>query len=393
MKNLHKKLLVIIFAAMMFALSAATFVFMPKGASPFSEDENRFLSPFVKPTVTNVFARADKPEYKPKSFMDYFDLWFADRFIMRKNWIVLNNDILAMSGKTEINGVFTRGGRMMQVWRDYDAATTDRVLSAMNGFAERAPDISCYFLLAPTSQEIYGDTLPPNAGAGNQKAFIKYCYESLENIVTVDAYNPLYENRERYIYYRTDHHWTTFGAYLAYYAACEKMGLTPFEPGAFDVEHVSSDFRGTLYSKTLNSKITPDVVSFYNLAQFAPLNITLKVNTGTGIDEYDSLYFREYLDKKDKYAAFLGTNAPITDIFTDLENNEKSLLIFKDSYAHCLIPFLANHYKRITVLDMRYIETDIRYFVDLSEYGQVLFLYNAVTFSEESNLIKLNAVK
>ncbi|MDR0222749.1 MAG: hypothetical protein LBI38_04335 [Oscillospiraceae bacterium] len=393
MKDLHKKLLVTIFAAMMFALPAATFILMPKEAMPFAEDENRFLSPFVKPTGKNLFARAENPADKPKSFMDYFDLWFADRFVMRKDWIVLNNGIQAAAGKTEINGVFTRGGRMMQVWRDYDADAVGKVLSAVNGFAERNPELSCYFILAPTSQEIYKDTLPPNAGAGNQEAFIKFCYDNMGSVTPINAYAPLYENRESYIYYRTDHHWTTFGAYLAYYAACSRMELTPFESGAFNAEHASSDFRGTLYSKTLNSKITPDVISFYTLAKFPPPNITLKINTGAEINEYGSLYFREYLDKKDKYSAFLGPNAPITDIFTDLENNEKALLIFKDSYAHSLIPFLVNHYKRITVLDMRYINTDIRYFTDLTEYDQVLFIYNAITFSEETDLIKLNAVK
>jgi len=391
MNDLYKKITIILFAVSFAILPAATFALMPKGTLVFSENENRYLSRYVKP----VFA-GKNGNIQNRRFMNAFDDWFADRFAFREKFIVLKNRMEQASGKTEINGVFTVGDRLIQVWRDYDGDLVDKSLEAMDAFAARYPDKSAYFLLAPTSQEIYADLLPPNCEIASQKNFIRSCYESLGNVAGIDALTPLYENRDKYVYFRTDHHWAGYGAYLGYRAVCGKMGLTPYEYGWFDIEHASNDFRGTLYSKTLDSRVTPDTISFYTLSESsvnAPLKkppaLTLTVNTGTAVNKYDSLYFREYLTQKDKYSAFLGSNSPIMDIVTDSEAGN-SLLIIKDSYAHSLIPFLSNHYARITVLDMRYINADIRMFVDPNDYGQILFIYNAINFSEDKNLVKLN---
>jgi len=393
---MHKKITVILFAAAFLFLPLMSFILMPKEPMPFSENENRYLAKFVKPKFFGKNANiADR------RFMTAFDEWFSDRFAFREDFIVLKNNTELLTGKTEINGVTAADGRLIQVWRGYDRDLVDRSLKAMDAFAAKYPEKDVYFMLAPTSQEIYADTLPPNFEPGSQKAFIKYCYDNLRNISGIDVLTPLYENRDKYVYYRTDHHWTGGGAYLAYCAACLKMGTLPYEYSWFDIEHASGDFRGTLFSKTLNSRVTPDIISFYTLTSPQPAtspivkapDITLTVNTGAEIKKYDSLYFREYLSKKDKYSAYLGDNVPILDITANLENNDNSLLIIKDSYANCMIPFLVNHYKRITVLDMRYINTDIRSLVKLEEYGQALFVFNAVNFSEDKNIVKLNLTK
>jgi hypothetical protein len=146
-----------------------------------------------------------------------------------------------------------------------------------------------------------------------------------------------------------------------------------------------------LFSKTLDSRITPDTISIYALTD-SPPNISLTVNTGSEITEHDSLYFLEFLDKKDKYAVFMGLNSPIMDIVTDTDS-DKSLLIFKDSFAHCMIPFLTNHYSRITVLDMRYLNVDIREFVELEEYEQILFVFEAPNFAGDGGLRKLDMTR
>jgi hypothetical protein len=404
MKNLHKKIFVILFVALVVTLPAATFIFMPKENPLFSENENRFLSRFVEPDFggyfRNFFNR--KPNnIKSKQFMNGFDDWFADRFVLREDWIILQNELEMLQGKTEINGVFVVGDRMIQVWRaehprpyyTADAVSdADRILHSVDGFARRMNQLygtESYIMLVPSAQEIYIDTLPPNSQPGNQSALIKYCYDNLEHFTPIGVMTYLAENSNNYIYYRTDHHWTTFGSYWGYFAAAKQLGLTPYDLGRFHVEHASSDFRGTLFSKTLNFRVTPDVIQFYTLLSDTEREVHLRVNNGNEITEQDSLYFREFLEKKDKYAAFMGLNSPIMEVSANVEN-DKSLLIFKDSFAHCMIPFLANHYSRITVLDMRYINTDIREFVELQDYSQILFVYSATNFAEDNNLRKLD---
>jgi len=404
MKNLHKKILVIIFAAMFLILPVMSFIFMPKSQeAAFSENENRYLARYIEPDfpgyAKNFFNK--KPNnIKDKRFMNGFDSWFADRFILRENWIILQNQLELLQGKTEINGVFTVDGRMILAWKEDEIqdSVTQTILKSVDSFAERMNSefgTESYIMLIPTAQEIYMDLLPPNSQPGNQTMLIKNCYDGLENMTNIDAATHLFENSGSYIYYRTDHHWTAYGSYWGYHAAAKKMGIIPYELGRFDAEHASSDFRGTLFSKTLDFKITPDVVTFYTLSpvdNYLP-EIKMTVNTGSEITVHDSLYFREFLDEKDKYAAFTGQNSPIMDIETDLENNDKSLLIFKDSFAHCMIPFLVNHYKRITVLDMRYLNTDIRDYVQPQDYSQILFVFSAPNFAEDTNLRKLDMTK
>ena len=373
---MHRKLLVIIVVLIALVMPVATFITTPKQATVFSENENRYLTRFVKPNKNNLTDRR---------FMDTFDEWFADRFIMREEFIIAQNTLERLQGKSEINGVFTADDRLILSWKN-TAGGFNTPLQSVDNFVQQI-GIESYIMLVPTAQEIYADTLPPNSEPGNQTALIKHCYDNLPNLTSIDVATYLTENSDGYIFYRTDHHWTTYGAYWGYYAAALKMGIVPYDVGKFSVEHASTDFRGTLFSKTLDYRITPDVVSFYTLANNPP-ELTLTVNDGVETVKHDSLYLRDYLNSKDKYAAFMGVNSPIMEIETDVDN-DRALLVFKDSYAHCMLPFLSNHYSRITVLDMRYINVDVSSFVDFSEYEQVLFVYSATEFAEDTSLRKL----
>ena len=380
-----KKIMIALFALFLTVPAILTFLFLSPEAQPFSENENRYLARFPKFSFDNI---------TNKSFMEDFDEWLSDRFIGREDWILMKNKAESAIGKTEISGVFTYDDRMMEVWSGYNEELFQKNLEAMNNFASRHDDIPMYFMLVPNAQEIYSNLLPSVAVTGNQKTFIRDAYNSLTEFDGfIDAYSQLSNNKSDYIYYRTDHHWTSYGAYLGYVAASSKLGFTAIDSGKFAIEHASNDFRGTLFSKTLDKSVTPDVIDFYTLNENEPkLTLSIIQNDGT-YKEYDSLYFREYLDKKDKYSVFTGPNAAIMHIETQLENNDESIIIFKDSYAHAMIPFLTNHYSKITVIDLRYLNVDFQNYVSLDDYDQVLFLYNVITFSDDTDVKKLNICK
>ena len=389
-ENIYKILLIGLFALISITVPVATIISsaqLPENA--FSENENRYLEKmpeFNFDTVTD------------KSFMTKFENFFADRIVLREQWIGLMNDFDRILGKKEIKGIFTEDGRMIQSWRtsDYSADSVSKNLSAMESFAEKYPKMKMYFMLAPNAQEIYSDTLPANCGAADQKQFIKNCYDSLPSLTNIDVYSGLLAAKNEYIYYRTDHHWTSYGAYIGYKAAASAMKFTAYNEDKFSVEHASNEFRGTLYSKTLDNSITPDTIDIYALANNEPQVKVSVYKSGAEPDStYDSLYFREFLDVKDKYSTFLGQNVPRIDIDSDIpqENDKGSLLIFKDSYAHSLIPFLAKNYSHITVLDLRYINSDLSNIgVNLKDYENVLFMYNVITFSQDTNVKKLDFI-
>jgi hypothetical protein len=163
------------------------------------------------------------------------------------------------------------------------------------------------------------------------------------------------------------------------------MGFIPHNLGNFYAENYNN-FLGTLFSKTLNNSITPDVITIYK-----PLSNAPEITVTIGETEYNSLYFREYLNTKDKYSVFLSINAPVIEIKSELSASNRRLLMFKDSYANCLIPFLTNNFNEITVIDLRFVNQPYSEFLNIEDYDSVLFLYNVMTFSECISIVKLNA--
>ncbi len=388
------KLTIALFAAVLFAVPILTAA-LPKQER--SENENRTLATFPKLVDQKKLDKAENfsdvigavnwksiTERKNPSYMDKIETYFSDHIVGREDWVVAANSLRKLSGQQEINGVYTAGDRMILAFKDYDEETVQNSLSAMNYLAGRYEDVPMYFMLVPTAQEMYSSQLPSYAGFLSQKSFIDDCYKGVENITTIDCLSYLSGHANEYIYYRTDHHWTSLGAFYAYTAAAKTLGYSAYGLGSFNIETASSDFRGTLFSKTLDSSITPDAIDFYMLARGEP-KVSMTVNTGMEIQQYDSLYVRDYLSQKDKYSAFTGSNQPIVTIETDVDNG-KSLLLIKDSYAHSLVPFLSKHYSKITMVDMRYIKVGLENFLNISDYSQVLFTFNAISFSEDDSL-------
>lgn len=387
------KLMIALFSVVVLAIPVTTAV-LPKQER--SEVENRTLEKF--PDIVN-HTKMDKAENigdvmnaikwdyitvrDKDSWMDDFENYFSDHLAGREDWVRTRNEIEMLVGKKEINGVYTLDNQLVQAFRTYDKELVSSALSKVEKFAERHPEMQVSLMLAPTSQEIFSSEIPTYAGYLSEKSFIDECYKQMSKVTTIDCLSFISGYKNDYVFYRTDHHWTSLGAYYAYCAAAKTLGYSSYGLDSFNIETASSSFRGTLYSKTLNNSITPDSIDYYMLASGEP-KIKMTVNNGASETVYDSLYVRSYLDVKDKYSSFTGSNAPIVNIETDVDNG-KSLLLIKDSYAHSLVPFLSKHYSRITMVDLRYISTDLNNLIDLESYQQVLFMYNVLTFSEDPN--------
>ncbi len=401
-KMTPNKLMIALFSVILLAVPIVTAV-TPKQER--SENENRMLAKAPTLVDSNKWEKAEnlkdylgavKWKYindrEGKAFKDDFEKYFCDHLMGREVWVKACNRIQMMAGKQEINGVYTVDDQMIQSFRSYDEKNVNNAVGAINLFAKNHPDIASYIMIAPTAQEMYSSKLPSYAGLLSQRTFIDGIYKSMEGVGTIDCLSQLAGHSDEYIYYRTDHHWTSLGAFYAYSAAAKSLGYNSLGYGAFNVETVSSEFRGTLFSKTLDDRVTPDEMTYFHPAN-GEQKVTMRSNSGTEVTTYDSLYVREFLDTKDKYSSFTGSNVPIVDITTGVENG-KSLLVIKDSYAHSLVPFLANHYSRITMVDMRYITIDLNRLIDLDSYDQALFMYNAITFAQDAqNINKLRLTK
>ncbi len=363
---------IVIFTVLLILLPALT-LFLPK--KTFSENENRYLQEFPVPTLKTI---------EDKSFMSAFEKFFADHFVLREKWIQLKNQMEIITNKREINGVYLTEKRLIE-HQELNEDIIKQNTEAINSFAEKYKKPT-FLMIVPTAESIYTDQLPLMAPYFDQKKVIDSIYTaSNKNLTCIDVFTPLLSAKNQYIYYNTDHHWTSLGAYLGYFSSAKPLGFAHNEIDKFNVEHASHDFKGTLYSKTLYEKCTPDTIDLYHLSTGEP-QVTVTVNSGQKSSEHQSIFFRNYLDKKDKYNTFLGQNEPCVSVKTNVAN-QKKLLIIKDSYAHSMVQFYMYHYSEITLVDLRYVNKLSNY-VSVDDYDQIMFVYNFASVNTDTSIGK-----
>ena len=256
-------------------------------------------------------------------------------------------------------------------------------MKAIDNFAKRYKDVKQYMLISPTSVGILKDKLPYSAPVIDQESYLKSYKEKLpSSIKFVDTYETLNNHKDEYIFYKTDHHWTSLGAFYSYEKLAEDMGLKKKPDDYYNVQLVSNDFFGALSSKSGYDVKEGDKVQVYIPTKNEEYIV---VNYVEEQEKSASLYSSEALEKKDNYEVFLKGNHPLVKIKTSAKN-DKTLLIFKDSYANSFIPFLINDFSKIIVVDPRYYYEDIDKLMEQENVNEVLYLYNANTFFSDRSL-------
>ncbi|OME94681.1 MULTISPECIES: DHHW family protein [Paenibacillus] len=315
-----------------------------------------------------------------------FEKYVSDQFVFRDFWIGTKTDTDRMMGKKENNGIYIgKDGYLIQNFIPPAEEDWKGKVDAIHAFDHATPGLNKYVMLVPTAAALYKDKLPKYAMVGDEEAYLEKVRRFLHsNIPFVDVFSALYAEREQHVFYKTDHHWTTKGAYIAYLELCRQMGLTPQKEAEFNIQQVTDEFYGSLYSKSGFRHIQPDRLQLY-------LPKDQEKYTVTYVDEEkttDSLYAMEQLQRKDKYAVFLNGNHARIRIKTANPSGRK-LLVVKDSYANSLIPFLLKHYSEIHVVDLRYYEEDLASLANEQGIQDMLLLYNANTFFEDPSITNL----
>lgn len=374
-----KKINIIVFFSIIIMFPVLTFF---KHKQSFSENENRTLSNFPVFSLNKIFN---------KDFMSEFDDYFSDHFLFRENWISLNTNLEFLLRKKEINGIYILKDRFIEKIDNIEKSYIKSSLDSINNFYKEK-NIPTSFMLIPTSQEIYKDTIPFRPYVINQNMIIDKSYQYLHSDISkIDTYAPINLSKDRYIYYRTDHHLSSLGSAILYSSIGKSLGFQPILLDEFNIEHSTYNFIGSLYSKVLYDKIEPDIIDIYHYNKGAKIE-SVNINTGNEVLKYESILFMDKLNTKNKYDVFLNGNYPFVEINTNNKNGKK-LLLFKDSYANSMIQFLYHHYEKITLVDLRYINVSFENYIDINEYTQALFLYNVSNFVSENNIRKINIKK
>lgn len=337
----------------------------------FSDTENRNLAKFPEFSFSSVI---------DGSFLQGLGDYVADQFPGRNFWISVNLKMNQLLGQKEAGGVYLCGEYLIQVPSEPNWEQAERNLAAVDAFAEKYPDLNMVMTVAPNSVVINERLLPANAPARDQLADIQWIDDQLDNVLFRDVTGALQDHDDEYLYYKTDHHWTSLAAKYAFYALAEDLNIRPVAEDQYTVMLVSNTFEGTLSSKS-GSHAAKDSVEIYEPRTGIEYFVTY-ADTG---EKISSLYRRSALTTKDHYTVFFGGNYSRLDVTTTADT-ERALLVFKDSYANCMIQFLYPYFDHITIIDPRYYYDNIDLVIKSEGITDVLFLYNADTFLGDTSL-------
>ena len=380
-------IIIIVFIGFFVLISGTSLIIKDREFSP---NENRYLAETPELSWDNILSG---------KFQDGLEDYLRDQVCFRDGWITVKTGIQKACGDTDIGGAYVgKDGYDFEkiTPEDVDEKQVDRNIKAVEDYFMTASETidkqKLSFLLVPTSGLVMQEKLPKNARLFDQAKYIDQVQKAMKDYNFVDVRDTLMDHNDEYIYYKTDHHWTSAGACLAYEVWSEHTGGEAEKKDELAENVVSDKFRGSLYSKILDADSAYDEIWTYGLQKddaFGSKDCTVMIDEK---QQLDSIYDDEKLQEKDKYAYFLGGNYGQVHIQNQKAASKakgKNILIIKDSFANSFVPFATQDYENIYMVDLRYYNGDMKSYLQKHNITDVLVLYNISNFISDRNLHKL----
>jgi hypothetical protein len=388
MKKITNIITIVLFLAILFGLSVA-FVAMPDKS--YSENEKRNLQTF--------------PEFSLEALMDgkfssEINEYFADQFPLRDAFVSLKALAELSLLKGENNGVLlgeneTLAVRTFSIFKDRLNRTDNmdhfynqsvvRQLEALNKFAAEKASVPVHVIIPPRVIDVASASFNyPSIVSVSLDALVSTTL-SKDLLIPVSPVLKEKYSAGEYVYYRTDHHWTTLGAYYAYVEIMKSFGIEEdiIPRDKFTVNVVADDFYGTTWSKCGFSFVSPDTMEFWSLGNED------KFTTTIGERSFSGFYDMSYLETMDKYSAFISGTNDVTLVESNYDEERPVLLLPKDSFANSLVPFLAQHFDLVLV-NMANRMTNISAYAEQYSADRILFVWNAENLITSGNLGNVN---
>lgn len=364
----------VVFIAVMLIL----FIVLPK--KDYSSSEKRYLADFPDISSDSFFSG---------KFGKDFEVYLSDHTVMRNFWVGLDAYYNLAIGNKESNGIY----HCDDSYLINDPCDTSRLFDNIDTICEftQGRERKTVVMVAPSTGYIVSDKLPYDSIKYNddelfdkmRKQFNKngICFADVR-----EAFKKDYASGSQ-IYYKTDHHWTSRGAFDAYTVLGESLGYTPNCEDVYTIEKYDG-FYGTTYSSSGYWLNDPDTIELWQMEK-SECHTTVTISDGDNTITNDGMFFYDRLEEDDKYPVFLDGNHPYTEIRNitqKLRGNNKKLLVIKDSFAHSLVPFLADHYSTIVMVDLRYYKQSISQLIDENNFSKILFVYSIDNLATDSDI-------
>ena len=350
-----------------------------------SELENRYLQ---KPPKFSVETVTDG------TFMEQAEDYVADHIAGRDFWVAAKAWCERLSGKRENNGVyFGKQDTLLNrvdtpAWEDTPAqagVSAKQGLLTRLGFVDTLAgnvSVPVYLGIIPSSSAIWADRLPAGAPTADEFSLIDQMYFQ-SGASTIDMAGALAAHSGEDIYYRTDHHWTSLGAFYGANAIFEAMSLDPLDLDDYQKTTVTDQFFGTTFSTSGVRWVAPDSIDTYVSGEGLKVTSWFVSEPSEG-----SLYVDSFLEVKDKYSYFLGGRQPLCVIENPQVDGPK-VLVIRDSYSDSLAPFLTERFSEVHLFDPRNNLSSVKDYVADNGIDSVLVLYSFSNFATDQNLFVL----
>lgn len=310
-----------------------------------------------------------------KDFQLSIEKYLTDQVPLRDGWVTMKTYMELAVGKRESSGVYIcKNQYLMDKFTSYSKKRLTTNVAALADLQEKlaAEGVSMNTILVPMAAQVLTDKLPAYAPVADYAAILQVLTDA--GIDTTDVLSALAAHSSENIYYRTDHHWTSLGAYYAY---CAWRGIEP-NVDEWTQEILCDNFHGTTWNKVPLPSVPADEIT----AWYKHINRSVSYNNGQY--ETDSIYERKYLSGSDQYAVFLNSNQAQTVI----EGSGKSgkFLLIKDSYGNTFSQFPVENYAEVHVLDLRFFKGDVVEYAKENSITDTLVLYGTQNFVKDMNI-------
>ena len=367
-----------VFLLLIFGFAIATVL---KPSNERSETENRLLA--QKPDLTWNALISGK-------FSEDYEAYLSDQFVVRDGWISLKTAFERAALRQEAEDVyFARDNYLIEKHTGvFTAETAERNIQSLSAFftnlSKSMDPAHLTAMVVPNAVDILRDKLPPFADPYDEEIYLQKIAGALPEGVWFDSSSVLRQHSGEELYYRTDHHWKTLSAYYTFEAWAGEKGLSGDSAFSFRPVTVTDSFEGTIASRL---GIVGRADSIERFDPEIPFDYYLIYNQSDDIR--NTVYQDSFLERKDKYAYFYGGNFGLIQAKMPEHETGRKLLVIKDSYAHCFVPFTYALFDQVDMLDTRYYNASISALIGQENYTDILFLFNAAGFAEETSLARL----
>ena len=314
-------------------------------------------------------------------FQKKYESYLRDQFPGRDHWVSFQTDMELFMGKNEIHNVYIGKNHYLlehYTKKEFDPQQISKNLQALEKFVGKAKqNADVHVMMVPTKSWVLREKLPAFAPHYKEQKFYDALQQKLEKEDVLISVEPVLDaHKEEEIYYRTDHHWTTLGAWYAYEQYTKAVGGDlQRAQGKKKFRCISKDFYGTTYAK-INYARQADKIEIYEPAD------KLRVVYNMGEKKTKTLYDFSFLKTADQYSVFTGGNQAVLEITGGIKNG-KTLLLIKDSFANSILPFLAEDYEKLVVVDLRQLNVSGDRLLEMFSPTDILILYNSAQFAQD----------